>query len=335
MASCQRTCERGKGAYLTEPKQTGTELGPGRRSLAMVPREPRQRFRNLSKLVLARAVVRASVEHDLTGRAAQLSFYFLLAIFPLLIFISAMLGYVFASRPDLYASMLGYVGQVMPWQARELVGGTVSDIVVETTGGKLSAGLVLALWSGSSGIVAIIEGLNIAYGVVDERSWWRRKIVAIILTICVGVLAPIATALIFAGETLERLVASVVSGSSVIGPGSTFTGWAISVLSMLLALVLIYRFGPHQKHSAGTVLPGAVVALIGWLLLSLGFRIYLEVFSSFSRTYGSLAAVVVLLLWLYLGACSILIGGEVNAAIERSGESQVQHRTRADKTRSQ
>ena len=101
MASCQRTCERGKGAYLTEPKQTGTELGPGRKSLAMVPREPRQRFRNLSKLVLAPALVRASVEHDLTGRAAQLSFYFLLAIFPLLIFISAMLGTMFeGTGPD-------------------------------------------------------------------------------------------------------------------------------------------------------------------------------------------------------------------------------------------
>ena len=113
----------------------------------------------------------ASVEHDLTGRAAQLSFYFLLAIFPLLIFISAMLGYVFASRPDLYASMLGYVGQVMPWQARELVGGTVSDIVVETTGGKLSAGLVLALWSGSSGIVAVIDGLDVALWsfLMDDR----------------------------------------------------------------------------------------------------------------------------------------------------------------------
>ncbi len=175
-SSHRRICQRRKGAhpYGIEAEKDRTRAGSDR--FGGGDRANPERGSGISPNWRWRVpVLHASVEHDLTGRAAQLSFYFLLAIFPLLIFISAMLGYVFASRPDLYASMLGYVGQVMPWQARELVGGTVSDIVVETTGGKLSAGLVLALWSGCSGIVAIIEGLNIAYGVLMNDRGGEEK----------------------------------------------------------------------------------------------------------------------------------------------------------------
>jgi membrane protein len=263
-----------------------------------------------------RTVLRSSDEHDLPGRAAQLSFFFLLSLFPLLIFVSALLGYVFAAEQDLHARLLRYLGAIMPWAAYELVEGTVNDIISGTSGSKLSVGLILTLWTGSTGMVAVIEGLNIAYRVPEKRRWWRRRIVALVLTVCMGLLAIVAMILITAGDSVARLVESIISSNDVVVMTSTLAQWMIAGCSMLIGLLMIYRFAPNlSDQGVEAVLPGAIVALIGWLAASSVFRLYLAVFDSISRTYGSLGAVIVLLLWLYLSAGSILVGGEVNSAI--------------------
>jgi membrane protein len=267
-------------------------------------------------------VLRSSDEHDLPGRAAQLSFFFLLAIFPLLIFVSALLGYVFAAEQNLHARLLRYLGAIMPWAAYELVRETVNDIIAGTSGSKLSVGLILTLWTGSTGMVAVIEGLNVAYRVPEKRRWWRRRIVALTLTVCMGLLALVATTLTAAGDTVARLVGSVVSASNILVMTSALAQWTVAGFSMLIGLLIIYRFAPNlSDQGVEAVLPGAAVALVGWFAASAAFRLYLTVFDSFSRTYGSLGAVMVLLLWLYLSAASILLGGEVNSAIRAAGRS--------------
>jgi len=147
------------------------------------PREPARRLRSLlkrayldlprvwslgglTKLGLVRAVIQSCQDHDLPGRAAQLSYFFLLALFPLLIFLSAVLGFVLSADKKVLNRLLGYVGSVMPWSAYELVLSTLEDLMTGATGDKVSIGLILTLWTGSSGMVAIIEGLNIAYRVL-------------------------------------------------------------------------------------------------------------------------------------------------------------------------
>jgi membrane protein len=125
--------------------------------------------------------------------------------------------------------------------------------------------------------------------------------------------------LILAGGVIERFIASTLVSNGAWGHTSVFTQWIVAICCMLLALTVIYRFAPNlSDQGLEAVLPGALVALIGWLAVSSAFRIYLSVFDSFSRTYGSLGAVIVLLLWLYLSAASILIGGEVNSALRRA-----------------
>lgn len=265
---------------------------------------------------LIRDVIHGADEHDLLGRAAQLSFFFLLALFPLLIFVTALLGFFFAAKSDLHVRLLNYLGAVMPWSAFELVRGTVNDIVSGTSGRKLSVGLALTLWTGSSGMVAVIEGLNIAYRVPEKRQWWRRRLVALILTVCMGMLAIFAMTLITVGDQTTELLESLFPRVSLFVSTSTVVQWLVAIFAMLLGLLVIYRFAPNLKdQGVEAVLPGAVVALIGWLVASAAFRLYLSVFDSFSRSYGSLGAVMVLLLWLYLSAGSILLGGEVNSAI--------------------
>ena len=275
----------------------------------------------LGKVDLVRTVFHSCQEHDLPGRAAQLSFYFLLALFPLLIFLSAVLGQVLSTDQDVLNRLLGYVGSIMPWTAYELVRSTVQDIMEGTSGGKVSVGLVLALWTGSSGMVAIIEGLNVAYLVPEKRPWWRRRVVALILTICLGVLATLAMLLILAGDRLADLAASTLAPSFFLGATSALAQWIIALMCMLFALLIIYRFAPNlADQGVEAVLPGALVALAGWVFASSAFRIYLAVFDSFSRTYGSLGGVMVLLFWLYLTAASILVGGEVNSAIRAAAK---------------
>ena len=273
----------------------------------------------LSKSELVYAVFQSGFEHDLPARAAQLSFYFLLAIFPLLIFVSAVLGFVFAAEHELYARLLGYFGSIMPWSAYDLVSGTVNDITAKRSGGTVSFGLALTLWTGSSGMVAVIEGLNVAYRVPEKRPWWRRRIVALVLTISMGILAAIAMMIVLAGGALERFIASMVVVNGAWGMTSGLAQWTVAICCMLFALIVIYRFAPNLKDQGiEAVLPGALVALVGWLVVSSAFRLYLAVFDSFSRTYGSLGAVIVLLFWLYLSASSLLVGGEVNSVIRRA-----------------
>lgn len=276
----------------------------------------------LTKRELLGKVLRSADKNDLPGRAAQLSFFFLLAIFPLLIFVSALLGYVFAAERDLHARLLQYLGAIMPWAAYELLQGTVNDIVTGTSGSTLSLGLILTLWTGSTGMVAVIEGLNIAYRVPEQRRWWLRRIVALALTVSMGLLALVAMTLITAGDTLAELVGSIVSTNNLLVTTSALVQWAVAGGSMLIGLLIIYRFAPNlPDQGVEAVLPGAIVALAGWLAASAVFRLYLALFDSFSRTYGSLGAVVVLLLWLYLSAGSILLGGEVNSAIRTASRS--------------
>ncbi len=168
-------------------------------------------------------------------------------------------------------------------------------------------------------MVAIIEGLNIAYRVPEKRPWWRRRVVALILTVCLGVLATLALGLILAGDGLAEFAASILAVKFILGATSAFAQWAIAVGCMLCALLVIYRFAPNlADQGVEAVLPGALVALGGWVLASSAFRIYLATFDSFSRTYGSLGGVIVLLFWLYLSAGSILVGGEVNSAIREA-----------------
>lgn len=298
-------------------------LPPSRRGTAsLVETLRRANFRRLwslgglTKTELIRTVFHSCDEHDLPGRAAQLSFFFLLATFPLLIFISALLGFVFAAEGELYQRLLQYLGAIMPWTAYELVRDTVNDIISGKSGGTLSLGLILTLWSGSAGMAAVIEGLNIAYRVSDKRPWWKRRMVALVLTVCMGLLATLAMFLITTGDTVATLVESIAPANDILVLTSALARWTIAGCSMLVALVIVYRFAPnHPDHGLEAILPGAIVGLLGWLLASSAFRLYLSIFDSFTRTYGSLGAVIVLLFWLYLTAGSLLLGGEVNSAI--------------------
>lgn len=273
----------------------------------------------LTPTELARRVWSEIDSDGLFDRAAQLSYYFLLSLFPLLICLSALLGIVFAGKTELYHDLLRYLQSAMPNSAYQLVRATVDEITIQASGNKLSLGLAAALWTASSGMEALINGLNVAYEVKERRTWWKRRIVALALTVTVAVMTAMALALALAGGHFGRLLAERFGLGGVFAAVWAIVQTVLPLLFMLIVCTLIYRFAPNiREHGWQALMPGALVAVTLWFAATGLFRIYLSVFDSYSKTYGSLGAVIVLLLWLYLCGAAALIGGEVNSEIRKA-----------------
>lgn len=251
--------------------------------------------------------------------AAALSYYFLLALFPLLLFLIAMLGSFAETGTELRENLLSYLRQVLPRSAWQLINTTIKEITANATGGKLSFGLLSALWFASNGVGAISDTLNGTYGVTETRSWWKVRLTAVSLTIALAVLTTSALVLmLYGGEIGEGLATRY-------GLGGEFTfvwnllQWPIVLAFVLFAFALIYYFAPDLvPRKWYWITPGSVVGMALWLLISFCFRLYLRYFDYYSVTYGSLGAVIVLMLWFFLTGAAILLGGKVNAEIEHA-----------------
>jgi len=252
-------------------------------------------------------------EDDVFGRAAQLSYYFLLALFPLLLFLVSLLGYFAQAGSELRNSLLNYLAAVMPTAAVTLVHTTLDEISASAGGGKLSFGLLAALWAASNGMGAISETLNTAYNVKETRPWWRVRLVSILLTISLSVLILSALAIILYGGTIGDAISGRYGFSNVFTTVWKILQWPIALIFVLATFNLIYNFAPNLKRQQRRLItPGAFIGVGLWLLVSFGFRAYLHYFNSYSVTYGSLGALIILMLWFYFTGVAILIGGEIN-----------------------
>lgn len=253
------------------------------------------------------------------GQAGQLSFYFLLSIFPLLLFLTSLLGLFLQSGPVLHEVLQKYLRAMAPESALRVIDTTLREITSGSSGGKLSFGLLGTLWAASSGMVAIIEALNIAYEVKEARRWWKRRLVALALTIGYLGLLLAALLLLLYGPKALAFVASHLG----LAPLVTFLGslleWLLVVAFVLTAFNILYVYAPNVKHHRWHwLMPGTVVGVVLWFVVSFGFKLYLHYFNRYTATYGSIGAVIILLLWLYFTGIALLIGGEVNSEIEKS-----------------
>jgi membrane protein len=268
---------------------------------------------------LAQRIWNEITEDDVFGRAAQLSYYFLLSLFPLLLFLITLLGYFAEAGSDLRTNLLSYLGDVMPPAATELVLTTLDEVTKEKGGGKLTFGVLAALWAASNGMGAISETLNIAYNVEETRPWWRQRLITIALTVGLAVLIITALALTLYGGRIAETLAANFGFSQVFTMTWKIVQWPIVLFFVLLAFNLIYYFAPDlHDQDWKWVTPGSAIAVALWLLVSFAFRLYLNFFDSYSATYGSLGALIILMLWFYLTGVAILIGGEINSEIENA-----------------
>lgn len=268
-------------------------------------------------LRLAQCLLTRTSDHNLFGRCAQLSYYFLLAVFPLLIFLTTLLGYLAQAGSQLRSTLLGYLRTVMPYSAVTLVQSTLEEISAARGGGKLSLSLLAALWVASSGMCAISNTLNAAYNVSETRPWWRVRLISIGLTVALAVLIITALAIVLYGGRIGDTIADSVGYGDAFKAVWRIMQWPIALVFILLTFDLIYYFAPNLPGRRWRWLtPGSIVAVVLWLLISFGLRIYLHFFNSYSVTYGSLGALIVLLLWFYLTGMAVLIGGEINSELD-------------------
>lgn len=255
-------------------------------------------------------------DDDVFGRAAQLAYYWLFSIFPLLIFLTTLLAFL-PMRRNL-DQWIGAFSAVLPPEAYTLLNNTFQQIASQQRGGLLSFSILLMLWASSSGMEAIIAAINKAYGAGPARIWWKERLLAIALTLGLAVFIISALALIFFGESIGAQIARYFGFSSTFETVWAVAQWPIVIALTLLGVELIYYFAPNIERGGNEkrwewLSPGASFAVGLWLLISFGFRFYVTRFGHFDATYGALGGVMVLMLWLYLTGVAILVGGEINS----------------------
>ena len=268
---------------------------------------------------LGKTVIDAIAEDDLLGRAAELAYNFLLALCPLMILLLSVFGLFARHRAELLRSFLSYVSLLLPSVAFELFRETVNEIVHTTGGGKLTFSLVLTLWFASGGMSSMISTLNAAYRVRESRAFFRYRALALGLTIAIAILLVSALFLVLVGDHLSALLAAYLGLESAGIIASEIVQWTAVLFFLSLSFSLIYYFGPNLEAQRWYwITPGSIVGVFLWLAASAAFRCYLHFFHSYSRTYGSLGAVMILLVWLYVTGLAFLIGGEINAKIDQA-----------------
>jgi len=257
-----------------------------------------------------------SFDADIFSRAAQVAFYFSFALFPLLYFLVSLFGLVLDSSEGLRKELLDYLRQIMPYTVFDLVSKTIDEVITNSTGSKATIGLALALWSASAGVDAIRSALNAIYQLKETRSWWRTKLESLVFTLVVTTLMFIVIAIVFYGWQLVQLALAGI-GLEVTSPLVLVTiQWVSILLVMLFACEIIYNLLPDFKHRRWIwVTYGSIVAIVLWIILTTGFRIYLGYFNSYNKTYGSLGAVIIMMLWFYLTATALMIGGSINSVL--------------------
>lgn len=263
---------------------------------------------------LIRIIFDECFNDDVLGHAAQLAFYFLFALFPMLIFLAALVGYL--PIPHLLEQLLRYLSEVLPPTALTLVSQTLSEITRKPRGGLLSFGLIAAIWAASSGLHALIYSLNVAYGVKQLRPWWKERCLALGLTFAFSGLIISALALVFFGSNLGVLLADTYHLNRTFRNGWQWLQWPLVIVFLMFGLELLYFSAPNLPRPWKWITPGAVFALVLWLVISFSFKLYVTRISNYTLTYGSLGSVMALMFWLYLTSIVILIGGEINGVVE-------------------
>lgn len=259
-------------------------------------------------LHVLRATVAAAIEDDVLNWSATLAFYFLFALFPSFLLAAALLAAFHAT--GLVSNLIIALTRNLPTQAALLVQTQLNDVLNHHVPGLISLDVVILIYSASQGFTALMAALNAAYEARETRAYLKRFFLALLLTVSAGILVLIALAIMVSGKELLTIITGRVHlgfATSLLWP---VLRWAVTFLFMVLALALLYRFAPDGVHTAVGTMPAVLIALVIWVIASAVFSIFVNKFGNYSAVYGSLGAVIGLMLWLYILAFSILFGAE-------------------------
>jgi membrane protein len=306
----------------------GEQLNLDRAKLRGVARRPakgslKNFLRDMKSLLSVRALKAAVTEFqrdDALGLAAQLAFYLILALFPFLLVLVSLMGTF--STENLASQVLGYFESVAPPQVYQLIESYLSDTISgdNPAPGLFSLGLVVALWSASGAFAALINALNKAYDVEETRPFWKVRGIALLMTLGLSAIILTSVLLLVAGPGIGSAIAGLFGLGHVFVLTWNIVRWPVALFFMVLTVALLYYFAPDAEQPFRWITPGGFIGVLLWVLASLIFRFYVSNFGSYDETYGSIGAVIVLLLYLYISSLTILFGAELNATLVRMKE---------------
>jgi membrane protein len=308
--------DKGEQLNLDRAELRGVARRPARGS-------PKNFLLDMKSLLSVRALKAAVAEFqrdDALGLAAQLAFYLILALFPFLLVLVSLMGTF--SSPGLAEQVLGYFREVTPEQVYGIIESYLSDIIAgnRPAPGLFSVGLVIALWSASGAFAALINALNKAYDVEETRPFWKVRGIALLMTLGLSVIVMIGVLLLVAGPPIGRGIADLFGLGEVFTLVWNVVQWPVALSLMVFTVALLYYYAPDAGQPFRWITPGGLIGVLLWVLASVIFRFYVSNFGSYDATYGSIGAVIVLLLYLYISSLTILFGAELNATLVRLKE---------------
>lgn len=256
-------------------------------------------------------IIKRIIDDEVPALASELSYSLILSFFPFLIFLMTLIGYL---SLDTQLIMLE-LSKVLPDGAYKLVHDTILEVLEGRNGRLLSLGFIISIWTSSTGFRGVIRGLNKAYDEKEKRSLLKVIIISILCTIGLTFIIVVTLFLLVFGEVFGRfLIEKLVASDSFIFLWN-IVRYIIILASMIFVFALLYRYTPSKRLRWREVIPGSIFSTIGWIVVSIGFSFYVNNFGNYSRLYGSIGAVIILLTWLYLTSIIIMVGGELNAAL--------------------
>lgn len=266
---------------------------------------------------LAARTIREALADDVFDLAAQQAYYFFFALFPALLFVIGIAS--FFPLQSLTGDVVNMLGRFAPQMVTEIITQAMQSLSKQNSGGVLTFGFLVTIWSMSTAMTAIVTTLNAAYDVTESRPWWKVRAIAVVLTVGIALFIVVSMFLVLAGPAFAEHLA----GRFGLGPVFTWTWWVLQwpvVLAMTaMAIGLVYYFAPDVEQDWVWITPGAVFATIAWLVISLALKFYYQIVPSAANpTYGVIGGIMVLLLWFYASGIALLLGAVMNAEIEHA-----------------
>jgi membrane protein len=259
--------------------------------------------------------LRYEIQNDrVPSGAAALAYYLTLAIFPAILTLLTVLPYLPIDNVD--RAIMDLLSQALPGDTSSMLSRTLEEILSNRQGGLLSIGLLATLWAASTGVDAIMEQLNVNYDVDETRSFFRRRTTALLLTLFLGLVIVATFTLIVAGGVLQEWLATRLGWGGILTTAFAVGRWIFVLVGISLALAVLYRLGPNTKQRFQFITPGSVAGTLLFVAATLGLKLYVDQFGNYNATYGSIGAVIVLMLWLYLTGLIVQLGAEINVLIE-------------------
>lgn len=268
-----------------------------------------------SAVELTKRSVKDFLKDDMPSYSAALAYSALFALFPFLLFLIALLS--FLNVPQFFDWLLEQGQTALPQDAYGMLERIVTQIQSQARGGLLSVGIVVAIWGASGGVRSVMNAMNVAFDVEETRPIWKRYPLSVIYTIGLAALLVASAGLMLTGPDLIESIAGRVGLGDVFVMLWTWLRWPVLAVLLMLAAALIYYVGPNVDEPFALITPGAVVAVVIWVIASIGFSIYVSNFANYSSTYGSLGSMIILLLFFYISSAVLLLGAEVNAELHR------------------